>query len=393
MSFDGDDVREDRRQRATESLGLTEPVRNPQLDRITRVARAMFGVQMSSITVMDHDRALFPGRGGFGADEIGRTDTPCHLVVDSGEIVTTDDALADPRFDDVAAMAANDMHFYIGHPLRDRSGNVVGSFCLIDKEPRTFSDAERGEFEDLAAWAQGELLADAEAMRARATQQALLPAAPLVTDEVRVSGLCIPALSVGGDYYDYGRVGRFTHIAIGDVMGKGTAAAILGAATRAAARAVVPAVPHGQALGHAVEQVERAMLVDLQRTGSFVTYFHAMLDLSTGTMYTVDAGAGLAILVRADGTTERLTGRGLPLGIELQEHTTTAMALRPGDRLVLVSDGVLDVMDDPIRWVDELSSITRASGDIDEVLERISAISRDRVPVDDVTVVIAEYHP
>lgn len=393
MSEVTSEVRENRRQRAVESLGLDEPVRNAQLDRVARIARATFGVDFSSITVMDNDRALYPGRGGFDIAESPRADSPCRLVIDSGEVVKADNARTDHRFDDVANMREADLGFYVGHPLTDGDGNVVGSFCLIDKEPRTLSDSEMTAFEDLAAWAQTELLSDAESERARTTQQALLPSASLELDDVRVVGVCIPANSVGGDYFDYGAVGTLVHVAMGDVMGKGTAAAIIGAATRSACRAVVPTVASGAGLGVGVDQIERAMIRDLQRTSTFVTYFHAVLDLETEQLHYVDAGSGLALLIRADGTTEQLEGSGFPLGIELQPHDTQSRALRVGDRLVLVSDGILDIVDDQRDWVVEVEGLVRAAADGPEALRSIAAVSRARVPIDDVTVVVLEYRP
>jgi hypothetical protein len=389
----GSTVREARRQRAVESLSLTELTRNPQLDRVARIARTTFGVMFSSITVLDNDRALYVGRGGFDVDQSPRADSPCRLVIDSGEIVKADNARTDRRFDDVANMRGDDLGFYVGHPLVDNSGNVIGSLCLIDKEPRVFTDGEMLAFADLAAWAQDELVADAEAVRARSTQQALLPAAPLERDGFRVDGVCVPANSVGGDYYDYGVSGPFMHIAIGDVMGKGTAAAIIGAATRSACRAVVPTVADAADLGRAVERIERAMIGDLQRTGTFVTYWHAVVDTEAARLSYVDAGAGLALLVREDGTTEQLTGLGLPLGVEVQEHTTHSRTLRPGDRLVLVSDGLLDIVDDAMTWIEELDVLVRGAIDGTDAVRRIAAVSRARVPLDDVTVVVLEYRP
>jgi len=386
-------LREDRRQRAVESLGLTEPVRNPQLDRVARIAQATFGVDFSAITVFDNDRALFVGGGGFDGTEAPRADSPCRLVVDSGQIVRADNARTDPRFDDVANIRGADLGFYVGHPLTDAAGNVVGSLCLTDKEPRSLSAREMQVFTDLADWALAELLADAEAVRAREVQQSLLPAAPLESEGVRVVGVCVPALSVGGDYFDYGPVGNTVHVAIGDVMGKGTAAAIIGAAARSACRAIAPTVVHGGDLGRAVDLIERSLISDLRRTGTFVTYFHAVIDEQAALLHYVDAGAGLTLLVRADGTTEQLVGAGLPLGIDTQEHSTHSRALHAGDRLVMVSDGVLDIVDDARDWVGEIEALVRASVDGEDVLRRIAEVSIARVPIDDVTVVVAEFRP
>lgn len=387
------EIRENRRQRAVESLGYTEAKRDPQLDRVARIARATFGVDFSSITVFDHDRALFVGGGGFDGVEAPREASPCKLVVDSGQIVTTDDARTDERFDNIANIRGMDAAFYVGHPLKDSAGNVVGSLCLVNQEPRLLTAEEMQVFVDLAAWAQEEMLADAEGERARATQQALLPAAPLEHGGVKVTGVCVPANSVGGDYFDYGPFGELVHIAIGDVMGKGTAAAILGASTRSACRAVVPTVETGAGLGAAVDRIERAIFADLQRTNTFVTYFHAVIDPEAGELHYVDAGTGLTLLIRADGSTEQLTGISLPLGIEMQEHETQSRPLEPGDRLVMVSDGLLDIVDDQMDWVEEVEALVRASVDGPDVLRRIAEVSRARVPIDDVTVVVVEYRP
>lgn len=386
-------IREERRQRAVESLGLTGTERNPRLDRVTRTAKALFGVAMSSVTVIDRDRALYLGRAGFDDAESGRGDTPCHLVVDSGELITTDDARLDPRFADIAPFVENQLGFYIGRPLTDGSGHVVGSFCLIDKEPRRLTDDELAQFTDLADWAQSELMADDEAMRARATQRALLPATPLDVDDVHVDGVCVPSLSVGGDYYDFALVGRTVHVAIGDVMGKGAGAAIIGASVRSAARAAVTAMTPTTTLGRTVESIERAVLTDLQRLGSFVTYFHATLDLDSHTLSYVDAGAGLSLLIRADGTVEHLLGSAIPLGIVRQEIVAETTTFGPGDRLVMVSDGVLDILEEPAAWQEELTRIVLESGDTETLAETIRTLSDDRVGRDDVTAVVLEHRP
>ena len=97
--------------------------------------------------------------------------------------------------------------------------------------------------------------------------------------------------------------------------------------------------------------------------------------------------------MRLDGSTQQLTGSGLPLGIQLQEHVTHSLPLRAGDRLVLVSDGLLDIVEDPGEWIEEMDALVRAAADGPDALRRIAALSRARVPIDDVTVVVLEYLP
>ena len=395
-----DDSREERRQRAVESLGIVETGHVDRLDRVTRVAKALFGVMISSVTVMDHDRALYAGRAGFDDPESGRTDTPCSLVTDTGELVTTDDARVDPRFAHLGAFNDNEFGFYVGYPLIDGSGNVVGSFCLMDAEPRQLSADEMLEFCDLAAWAQVELLADADASEARRTQQALLPDGPLDVEGVHVEGICLSALSVGGDYYDYGLLGRFVHVAVGDVMGKGVGAAIIGSSVRAACRAASPHVAAGRELGLAVDRIARAVQNDLQRTSSFVTYFHAVLDLDTGELSFVDAGSGLSIIVRADGTVQHLAGTGLPLGLDDGGRPTETTRLGVGDRLIVMSDGVLDVLDvldDESDWALEVAGLAARPDERHPerlgLLEAMTALTHQRLSRDDVTVVVLDRRP
>jgi serine phosphatase RsbU (regulator of sigma subunit) len=222
-----------------------------------------------------------------------------------------------------------------------------------------------------------------------------LPAEPLEVEGVRVEGICLPSLSVGGDYYDYGLVGRFVHVAVGDVMGKGVGAAIIGSSVRAACRAASPQVAAGRELGLAVDRIERAVRTDLQRTGTFVTYFHAVLDLDTDELSFVDAGAGLSIIVRADGSVQHLAGTGLPLGLdEQQQHVTETTRLGVGDQLIVMSDGVLDVLDDEFDWALEVGRLaTRpATGGADGLglLGSMAALTERRLSRDDVTVVVMD---
>jgi phosphoserine phosphatase RsbU/P len=67
-----DASREERRQRAVESLGVLDGGPNERLDRITRLARTIFGVPLSSVTILDGDRAFFPSAQGFESREAPR---------------------------------------------------------------------------------------------------------------------------------------------------------------------------------------------------------------------------------------------------------------------------------------------------------------------------------
>jgi serine phosphatase RsbU (regulator of sigma subunit) len=178
------------------------------------------------------------------------------------------------------------------------------------------------------------------------------------------------------------------HVDMGDVMGKGTGAALVGAGARAAIRGTHAAVTAGADLGVTVTHVARSLLPDLERAGSFVTLFEAAVDLEDGLMRYVDAGMGLALLRHADGTLERLTGRDRPLGVLPDDHWTEQQAeLGPGDRMIVFSDGLLDLLDDPEAWPDAVAGLLAGADTAPGLLAEVVALGAQRVALDDVTVV------
>jgi phosphoserine phosphatase RsbU/P len=382
---------ERRRQHAVESLGLVLPLRSEgddRLDRITRVAQRVFDVAWTSITVLDEDRAWFPSMQGFDITEMARSDTFCDRTTRARRLTVVPDALADPRFADLTAVREGGIRFYAGVPLLDTHDNVVGVFCLYDTRVRTLTDDQLLTLQDLGAWAQQELVTTREMTRAGRVQASMLPAKPLRTGDWYVAGVCLPALAVGGDLYDYGRSGDVIHLGLGDVMGKGTGAALVGAGVRAAIRATHASVVGGANLGRTTTQVAASLGRDLERSETFVTLFQAAIDVRHGVMRYVDAGSGLCVVVRRDGTVDLLSGEDRPLGVfpgdRWTEHLTS---LDPGDRVFLFSDGVLDLLEDPDDWVHEIGNLVRRHDDVQGLLDELVAATSEQLQPDDVTAV------
>lgn len=385
---------EDRRQRAVESLALPEGQRVERFDRITRLAAKVFGVPLSSITVLDNDRAWFASMYGADLRELPRYETFSDRADADTEVLVVEDATADGRFADLPAVAEGGIRFYAGRPLRDPMGNVVGTFCLYDTEPRTLDGEDRTTFVDLGAWAEQELVASSEMTQAGRVQASLLPARPVRVPGWTVDGLCLPALAVGGDFYDFGVTHGVAHVGLGDVMGKGTGAALLGAGVRAAVRGTHEAVVAGVDLGVTATQVARALLSDLERAESFVTLLEVAVDLDDGYTRYVDAGSGLAVVVRADGTAERLRSEDRPFGVFADDHWSEhSLSLQPGERLLLFSDGLLDLLEDPVDWVPEVGALVAAADDGPGVLAAVLALAHTRTPLDDVTAVVVAREP
>jgi len=90
--------------------------------------------------------------------------------------------------------------------------------------------------------------------------------------------------------------------------------------------------------------VRQVMTADLERTGSFVTLFHARLDVASRRLSYVDAGHGHVFVLRENGAVEEMRQGGPPLGVPTEEeYQEGAVALHPGDSLVIYSDGLAEV--------------------------------------------------
>lgn len=383
---------EERRQRAIEALGLGVPVqqqRDERFDCITRLAKTVFGAALASITILDGECAWFPSAQGFDPTVMDRRETFCDRTHRGGDVLVVPDATLDPRFVHLVAVADGGVRFYAGIPLRDPLGNVVGVFCIADTRPRTLDAEELQTLQDLAAWAQQELVASSEMLSAGRAQAAMLPGAPIHHDGWHVDGICLPALSVGGDLFDFAESNDVIHIGLGDVMGKGTGAALVGAGVRAAVRSTHRAVVSGADLGATTHRVARTLQADLDRGQSFVTLFQCAIDVATGTVRYVDAGAGLSVIVRADGSVERLRSDDRPIGIlsddSWTEHRTW---LAPGDRMLVFSDGLLDLLEDQVEWWHEVGRLVSAHDKPATVLLAVRDLAAANISLDDVTAVV-----
>lgn len=382
------DEREELRQRAVDALGVTEGERHPRLDRITRLARSVLQMDGSTITVLDHDRAWFPSADGIEVGVMPRTETFCNHTTRVDHTVVVPDAPDDRLFQNLEAVRSGMVGFYAGHPLHDAAGNVVGTLCVFADTPRRLEGEALTTFLDLAAWAEHELVTTAEMDQARRVQSSLLPARTLLSGGWQVAGTCLPSLAVGGDLFDYGLSDGVLQVGLGDVMGKGTGAALVGAGVRAAIRGTVEAVAAGVDLGVTTTQVARRLLRELERADAFVTLFQVAVAVDDGSARYVDAGSGLALLLAADGSVVRLQGDDRPLGVLADDHWTEhEVTIGPGERLLLFSDGLLDLFDEDADVWAEIGRLLRGAFDAPDLMAAITRLTQQVTPTDDVTAV------
>ncbi|PRY68139.1 serine phosphatase RsbU (regulator of sigma subunit) [Glaciihabitans tibetensis] len=222
-----------------------------------------------------------------------------------------------------------------------------------------------------------------EAERAAEVQRRLLPQRAVDLEGYDLAGGSASSRVVGGDFFDWYAVDDGMVITLADVMGKGVGAAIIAATVRAVLRAGARENDLGAVLGTAAE----VLAMDLEHAGSFVTLFHCRLVTANGQLRYADAGHGLSLVARADGSVKRLSTSSFPLGTGLddswREHSLT---LESGDTLVSMSDGVLDLWDGSLAGLDEVEKMARAASCSQDIVDELLALASVGAP-DDVTVV------
>jgi len=224
-----------------------------------------------------------------------------------------------------------------------------------------YSGDDRGLLEAVA-WQLGFALENARLVERRAeeerlrrelalasdVQRRLFPERPPVTRRLELAGLCLPALGVGGDYYDFlVRPGGEIGLAVADVAGKGFSAALLMSTVQASLRSQARnAVP----LGELVASMNELLYHSMSR-GGFASFFYAQFDEDTGRLAYVNAGHNPPLLVRprgfdsADGSDQLrlLSTGGLVIGaLSDSTYVQEEVALEPADLLVAYTDGVTE---------------------------------------------------
>lgn len=201
-----------------------------------------------------------------------------------------------------------------------------------------------------------------------------------------IAAKCLPAKQVGGDFFDWQEVcpgvWGFT---LGDVMGKGIAAAMLMATVRASMRSVAHNRP-----ADALRLAEQALLPDLDNSESFVTLFHGQLNVANRSFIFVDCGHGFVFVRCADGTVKGLTPRGLPLGVPGQKvYEEGAISFDKGDTLVLYSDGIIDARPDLNLDNRLLAERIEGAAGAQEMVDRLMGLTEHQGPQpDDITVLV-----
>ena len=149
---------EDQRIAALQALKILDTDPEERFDRITRLAARFFNVPIALVCLVDVNRQWFKSSYGLGISETSRDISFCCHAILNTEILVVEDATKDERFVDNPLVSGDpDIRFYAGKTLVV-DGNLVGTLCLIDRQPRVFSAEDKVLLQDLGALVESELL-------------------------------------------------------------------------------------------------------------------------------------------------------------------------------------------------------------------------------------------
>jgi serine phosphatase RsbU (regulator of sigma subunit) len=232
--------------------------------------------------------------------------------------------------------------------------------------------------------------------QAAEVQRFLLPARPPKVDGLDLAGYSIPCRTIGGDYYDFltcpdGRIA----IIVADVAGKGLPAAMLMSNLQARVEMLFQ---DSDNLAEAVGRLNR-MIQPHCPDNRFISFFVAVIHPKGGEVRYCNAGHNPPLLLRADGTMQRLDVGGWLLGINPEgSYAHADLNLNKGDALVLFSDGVTeawrpdsydDFGEERVAAIAARARHTPAISILNAIGDELRAWIGDGDPADDITLVVA----
>lgn len=340
-------------------------------------------------------------------EEVRISRTVMDEVMNNGKSVLTSDAQHDPRYAS-QTMALLGIRSVLAVPLSVDEKEVFGIvYADSPTASATFTEEHLNILTTLASVAsirvENATLLEERLERERmerelelATeiQQRFQPSAPPLMDKYEFQGISFSCYEIGGDYYDFipHQDGRML-IALGDVSGKGTAAALLMSSLHASIHAQVAAKTNLRDTVVAINQY----LAENTPTNRFITLFIAELNPTTGVIKYINAGHNPPLIGRKDGAVVQLDSGGFPLGIiPTAEFDLGETSLSDGESLVIYSDGVTEAVNpegeefemDRLKDVISKNLNASAAGMRDKVESALSDFTRSAPANDDITLVI-----
>ncbi|MDY6885371.1 MAG: sensor domain-containing diguanylate cyclase [Pseudomonadota bacterium] len=143
---------------ALRALEILYTTHEERFDRVTRMAKRMFGVEISLVSLVDSDRQWFKSKQGLDATETAREISFCGHAINESGLFIVPNAVEDERFHDNPLVTdAPEIRFYAGYPIKLRQGINIGTLCLIDSKPREMDEEDQQLLADLGAMIEQEV--------------------------------------------------------------------------------------------------------------------------------------------------------------------------------------------------------------------------------------------
>lgn len=233
-------------------------------------------------------------------------------------------------------------------------------------------------------------------LAARKLQEKLLPDTLPKAKNLRVGARCVPARAVGGDFYDFFRYphsGLFVGL-VGDVSGKGAAAAIYAALASGIVRSLTDREMNPSAM---LSKLNKSLFTRAPE-GNFVALAYSTWDDENRVLEICNSGLPQPLLIR-QGIAWSLPVHGLPLGLFAEaKYEPMRIQCEPGDTFVFYSDGVVDEVDregkefSGARLAEIISKVSHLGADeiVEHVFEQVAKHCRCSANYDDQTVMVVE---
>ena len=330
-------------------------------------------------------------------------------VLNGGASVLTSDALHDPRFQAQHSIVLSQIRSVMAVPLASGEG-IFGMIYVDNPFDNRFTEDDLNVFTTVASVASIKIehqrlleerlekrRMEEELKVASEIQLRLQPVSPPQVEGWDMTGVSFPCREIGGDYYDFIECRKENRIiiALGDVSGKGTGAALMMSSVHAAVRAQTRA---RSTLNETMNEINN-YIFDSTPLNKFVTLFCGALNPETGELEYSNAGHNQPLLVRTSGSVEKLDVGGIPIGIIPDaKYEGATVTFEKGDVLVIYSDGISESVNerDEEFGVERMIEVIRknidrsASGLRDRIDEALSRFVGTAAPVDDMTLVIVK---